>query len=121
MALRPNKPCRAKGCQVLTRAAGGYCDEHADQAKAWATRQGSGRGGRPWRRTREEVLKRDSYLCQCEDCKRLGRVRPAHEVDHVVPLAQGGTDSLSNLAAINHDCHRVKTLRESAAGRKSAV
>lgn len=121
MALRPNKPCRAKGCQVLTRAAGGYCDEHMDQAKAWATRQGSGRGGRPWRRTREEVLKRDSYLCQCEDCKRLKRVRPAHEVDHVVPLAQGGTDSLSNLAAINHDCHRVKTLRESAAGRKPAV
>ena len=121
MALRPNKPCRAKGCQVLTRAAGGYCDEHMDQAKAWATRQGSGRGGRPWRRTREEVLKRDSYLCQCEDCKRLERVRPAHEVDHVVPLAQGGTDSLSNLAAINHDCHRVKTLKESAAGRKPAV
>lgn len=121
MALRPNKPCRAKGCQVLTRAAGGYCDEHMDQAKAWATRQGSGRGGRPWRRTREEVLKRDSYLCQCEDCKRLERVRPAHEVDHVVPLAQGGTDSLSNLAAINHGCHRVKTLRESAAGRRPAV
>ncbi len=121
MALRPNKPCRAKGCQVLTRAAGGYCDEHTDQAKAWATRQGSGRGGRPWRRTREEVLKRDSYLCQCKDCKRLERVRPAHEVDHVVPLAQGGMDSLSNLAAINHDCHRVKTLRESAAGRRPAV
>ena len=121
MALRPNKPCRAKGCQVLTRDASGYCDEHADQAKAWASRQGSGRGGRPWRRTREEVLKRDSYLCQCEDCKRLERVRPAHEVDHVVPLAQGGTDSLSNLAAINHDCHRVKTLRESAAGRRPAV
>lgn len=121
MALRPNKPCRAKGCQVLTRAACGYCDEHVGQAKAWATRQGSGRGGRPWRRTREEVLKRDNYLCQCEDCKRLGRVRPAHEVDHVVPLAQGGTDSLSNLAAINHDCHRVKTLRESAAGHRPAM
>jgi len=121
MALRPNKPCRAKGCQVLTRASGGYCNEHADLAKAWATRQGSGRGGRPWRRTREEVLKRDSYLCQCEDCKRLGRVRPAHEVDHVVPLAQGGTDSLSNLAAINDDCHRVKTLRESAVGHRPAM
>lgn len=121
MALRPNKPCRARGCNALTRNAGGYCDEHADQAKAWASRQGSGRGGRPWRRMREQVLKRDAYLCQCEDCKRLGRVRPAHEVDHIVALAQGGSDTPDNLAAINHDCHRVKTLRESAAGRRASM
>lgn len=121
MPQRPNKPCRAKGCSALTRDSSGYCEEHADQAKAWATRQGSGRGGRPWRRVREQVLERDSYVCQCDECKRLERVRPAHEVDHRVPLAQGGTDSLDNLVAINHDCHRVKTLRDAAAGRRPGL
>lgn len=121
MALRPNKPCRARGCQALTRNPSGYCDDHADQAKPWATRKGSGRGGRPWRRLRDQVLKRDNYLCQCEECKRLARIRPAHEVDHVVPLAQGGTDTPSNLSAINHECHRAKTQREAAAAYRPSV
>ncbi len=47
------------------------------------------------------------------DCTRLGRIREADEVDHIVALAHGGTDDDSNLRAINHDCHKVKTQRES--------
>lgn len=83
---------------------------------AGITDWGSGRGGRPWRRLREEILKRDDYLCQCEECRLLGRVRPGNEVDHIVPRSQGGTDDPSNLRAINDECHKVKTRRESLAG-----
>ena len=36
----------------------------------------------------------------------------ADEVDHIVPLSQGGTDEDTNLRAIHHDCHKVKTQRE---------
>jgi 5-methylcytosine-specific restriction protein A len=82
-----------------------------------ATRYGSGRGGRPWRRKRDAVMKRDGYLCQCEQCQdgtRLPKV--ADEVDHIVPLSQGGTDHPGNLRAINSDCHKAKTQRE-ARGR----
>lgn len=121
MPQRPNRICRLKGCGSLTRNANGYCDDHASEARAWATRQGSGRGGRPWRRLRDQVMQRDNYLCQCDECKRLKRVRPADEVDHRIPLSQGGTDSLSNLSAINRDCHRAKTQREAAAGRMPTV
>lgn len=111
------KPCAAPSCKVLTRNPK-YCDEHVALTKAWATRQGSGRGGRPWRRLRDQVLRRDGYLCQCDDCQRLGRVRPADEVDHVTPLCRGGKDLMSNLRAINHECHRLKTQAESQAARR---
>ncbi|WP_414156555.1 HNH endonuclease [Pseudomonas sp. BNK-30] len=122
MPLRPQRPCRAQGCRALHRNANGYCDGHADlaaeQAKAWATRKGSGRGGRPWRRKRERILKRDQYLCRCDDCAQLGRIREAHEVDHIVALAHGGTDDDYNLRAINRDCHKAKTQRESKTIKK---
>lgn len=125
MPMRPQRPCRLQGCSALHRNANGYCDAHADigaeKSKAWATRKGSGRGGRPWRRLREQILKRDQYLCQCDDCRAAERIRPAHEVDHIIPLSQGGTDSSSNLRAINHDCHKAKTQREARQGARGIV
>lgn len=75
---------------------------------------GQGRGGRPWRRLRDAVLKRDRFLCQCHACRASNLVTLADEVDHIVPLAEGGTDDLSNLRAINHDCHKIKSQAESA-------
>lgn len=83
-------------------------------------RYGQGRGGRPWRRRRAFVLKRDGYVCRCEECTRLGRLLPADEVDHIVPLSQGGTDDDDNLQAINRECHKAKTAREAAAGARWA-
>lgn len=61
------------------------------------------------------MLKRDRYSCQCAECKRLGRIRAAGEVDHIVPKAKGGTDDPSNLQAINRECHKVKTLEDNGA------
>lgn len=75
---------------------------------------GQGRGGRPWRRLREQILQRDGYCCQT--CSREGRVQVAHEVDHVVNIAAGGTDDPSNLEAICTDCHRKKTQQEARRG-----
>lgn len=66
--------------------------------------------GRPWRRLREQVLQRDSYLCQ--RCLALGRYQEASEVDHIIPVAKGGSDQLSNLAAICTPCHKAKTAGE---------
>jgi 5-methylcytosine-specific restriction protein A len=71
--------------------------------------------GAAWRKLRAAVLKRDQYLCKCETCKQLGRVRIASEVDHVRPKAKGGTDSMENLQAINSECHKAKTKIETGA------
>lgn len=78
------------------------------------TTYGQGRGGRPWRRRREAVMKRDHYLCQ--PCKRQGRVKEGTEVDHIVNVAEGGTDDDVNLQTICSDCHQVKTQAEARRG-----
>jgi 5-methylcytosine-specific restriction protein A len=72
--------------------------------------------GRPWERKRQQILTRDAGMCQCDECKQLGRVLPATEVDHRIPLWEGGTDDDENLQAINEDCHKRKTASE--AGRR---
>lgn len=73
---------------------------------------GAGRGGRPWRRKRESILIRDNYTCRV-----CGLTTKDLEVDHIVNVAQGGTDDDGNLQAICVPCHKAKTARESAAHR----
>lgn len=42
----------------------------------------------------------------------------ATEVDHIVPVAEGGTDELGNLQAACPGCHRIKTQAEATRGRE---
>lgn len=87
----------------------------AQELQQQAPRYGKGRGGRPWRRKREAVLKRDKYLCQ--PCDREGRLTVATQVDHVVPEFEGGTDDEQNLQGICDDCHEAKTQAEARRAR----
>lgn len=72
------------------------------------SRWGHGRGGRPWRRKRDEIFKRDLYTCQV--CKRIGGDL---ELDHIVNVAKGGSEDDSNLQTICKTCHAPKTHAES--------
>lgn len=49
---------------------------------------------------------------RCYVCGGPGRI-----VDHVVPIAFGGTWDLSNLACICDACHHIKSRKEAARGR----
>lgn len=69
---------------------------------------GSGRGGRPWRRLKEKIHLRDNWTCQ--HCRR---VTTQLELDHIVNVAQGGTDDESNLQSLCPPCHKDKSLKES--------
>jgi 5-methylcytosine-specific restriction protein A len=69
--------------------------------------------GWDWQRLRLQILARDTYLCRCDECKGGElRLRVAHEVDHIVPKAHGGSDNPSNLRAVNRYCHRRITLEQ---------
>lgn len=77
---------------------------------AWPTTSRHERGyGTAWDKLRLSILKRDKYLCRCDECKKTYRLREATQVDHRIPKAQGGTDDPSNLCAINAECHKRKT------------
>lgn len=72
---------------------------------------GKGRGGRPWRRLREQIFKRDMYTCQI--CHRTGGDL---ELDHIINIASGGTDEPNNLQTLCSQCHKQKTQTESQTG-----
>lgn len=72
------------------------------------SRWGHGRGGRPWRRKRDEIFKRDKFTCQV-----CGRIGGELELDHIVNVARGGTDNDNNLQTICTTCHKPKTHAES--------
>lgn len=76
---------------------------------AWPTTSRHERGyGAAWDRLRRRILRRDLYMCQCPECKGLGKT--ATEVDHIVPKGEGGTDDPTNLRAVNADCHKRITI-----------
>lgn len=81
------------------------------------TRQERGYGA-DWQRIRKSVIARDCALCQ--PCMRQGRVTPFEEVDHIIPISQGGENSVENAECICRACHNRKTAREAAAGRRAS-
>lgn len=74
--------------------------------------------GDTWTRIRRAVLS-ESPLCA--RCLQAGRYTPATEVDHVLPLAHGGTDDRHNLQGLCADCHRIKSAREAGKRPKPTV
>ncbi len=61
------------------------------------------------KKTRFEVFKRDRFTCQY-----CGRMSPdvILEVDHIKPVAEGGTNKLINLITSCRDCNRGKGKRK---------
>ncbi len=101
----PRAPRRCSSCETdLVYPPAKYCVT-CTPLKAWQG-AGKGRGGRAWSRTREDELERDDY--RCYDCGQDG----CTQVDHIVPVALGGTDDPENLAAMCDRCHVTKTRRE---------
>jgi 5-methylcytosine-specific restriction endonuclease McrA len=74
-----------------------------------------GRGGRKiYKRKRlgERIRKvvAASQQWRCHDCNEL--LSASFEVDHVLPVSQGGTNDLSNLNALCRNCHGERTSRQ---------
>ncbi len=127
MPVSAPKPCSA--CGVLVKDGSARCDVHkVRQGQFGDSRRGSrqSRGyGAAWEKTRRRILQRDNGVCQCDECKQLGRLRMANEVDHRINKATWkrlhgsleGCDDDSNLQSINAQCHRAKTAREAQHGR----
>lgn len=57
--------------------------------------------------TRTMVLERDNYTCQM--CGRTRYDGVKLEVDHIIPVAKGGSDNINNLQTLCFDCNRGKS------------
>lgn len=69
--------------------------------------------GRPGERMRERIRKRDGYLCSA--CKAEGVLTPGYQVDHTVPLEQGGSNDDGNQALLCKRHHDIKSGAEQRA------
>ncbi|MGI5196945.1 HNH endonuclease [Streptomyces sp. CA-288835] len=99
--------CLVSGCTAKTSHSG-RCAEHAPPQRPWARKsvRNQLRDSRWERHIRPRALARDAFACVvCGERERL-------EVDHVVPIAKGGTWTLDNAQTLCKPCHDAKTLRD---------
>lgn len=107
MPTAPPGPCRYRGCPNLQMPGGhGYCEQHERnyrwrEAKEQRKEHDHGYDGQ-YRRTRRWVLTRQPL---CMLCRLEGRLTAAEITHHLIPLAQGGTNSSTNLISLCKDCH----------------
>ena len=66
--------------------------------------------GRAWMKERQTALLAGLY--SCVDC---GLVSQSNEIDHHIPLAQGGANHQSNYRVRCIECHKAKTAKETKA------
>lgn len=73
--------------------------------------------GRLWQRIRACILHRDPI---CVRCASADRVSESVIVDHIIPLAHGGTDHESNLRGLCIACHEAVTREQFGYREKKA-
>ena len=114
--------CAEPGCATPATCRG-RCDEHRKALERERSRQrraDPGKGTRiklyhskKWAMTRKAVLARDPL---CQDGRVCGGEALSTEVDHIVPLGQGGAPwDVENLQGICGPCHVRKSGAEGRA------
>lgn len=118
MTPRAPKLCSNAQCGELVPAGVRYCPTH--DTGRWPTKNipESRSHVASWKRTVRRILNRDGHRCQI---RYVGLcIGLAGEVDHIIPVSQGGGDHDANLRAACGPCHKAKTSDEGhvAAGHK---
>ncbi len=109
------KRCRVQGCGNKTIERHGYCEQHVSLA-SWGKyqKQQQRKGKRvyqtkQWQVTREHV--KCLAKCLCINCltKSNPIVKTGSICEHIVPVAKGGTEQLTNLSFFCKSCAKTKT------------
>lgn len=106
------QPCARPGCPALVES--GYCEKHrGDRRDRRPSAYHRGYGG-DWEALAKRRLNANPL---CQHCLAAGRITPASEVDHIVPLSQGGARlDFANTQALCHRCHVTKTWKDRRRG-----
>ena len=107
MPYKPKRPCSYPGCGRLCDNGEQYCAEHKKLMDKHYNNfqrdpEHNKRYGRAWKRIRDRYIKAHPL---CEECQKSGRLTPAEEVHHILPLSKGGGNEASNLMALCKSCH----------------
>ena len=115
---RAPRVCPVIGCPNLVVAPARYCDMHQreQRQRVDAGRPSAAERGydAEWQKTRKEFLVMHP---RCTECGQQ-----ATEVDHIVPIADGGTNEWTNLRAMCKRDHSQRTAREGGGfGNKKSI
>ncbi|GBO55217.1 HNH endonuclease [Pseudanabaena sp. lw0831] len=58
---------------------------------------------------REKIFERNNY--QCQSCQKIDLTAKSLHIDHIIPLAQGGANDMSNLQTLCAKCNREKSAK----------
>jgi 5-methylcytosine-specific restriction protein A len=114
MPFSAKRACRAPGCPNLVELGTTYCPEHKQQQRRQHDEKRgttAERGyGHTWQKLRLMIL-RNEPLCRDPFGTHadLKQTVVATEVDHIVPLSAGGSNTKGNLMPLCGECHRRKT------------
>src|SRR4051812_18653849 len=114
MPVAALRPCGGStSCPHLA----GRCHVHP-APKPWTQRHQATRlRGRANQRRREQLFAREPL---CRRCAAQRRTTLATIRDHIVPLAEGGTEDVSNEQPLCQACSDIKTQQEAKRGRSRA-
>ena len=107
---KPKRPCKEEKCPEYAVEGYNYCEQHLkqryneykriyDQKRASASKRGYNAN---WSKVRKMYLNRNP-LCECDECKRLNRIRPAKIVHHIDENPRNNKED--NLMAVTRECH----------------
>ena len=118
---RLKKPCAYDFCENLVTAGTTYCEKHQgvvkkkrDQLYDRYERDEKSKkfyNSLAWKKLRKIKISKEPL---CEICEEEDRLRPATEVDHIVPIKVDWSRRLDekNLQSLCHRCHMRKTAAE---------
>lgn len=84
----------------------------------WRTAHGTNEHrlrGRKLQRARQALFAEEPL---CRPCRKAGRLVVATIRDHIIPIAEGGTDEPENTQPLCQGCSDVKTRAEAERGRQ---
>lgn len=111
MPFKPKKPCAYPGCPNLTHEK--YCEQHKkdgvpydklkekeyDKSRAHIHKK---RYNKQWESVRNAYIRSHPL---CERCYAQHIATSAEIVHHIVPLSEGGSNSVDNLMSVCRKCH----------------
>jgi len=113
MPYKPKRPCAYPGCGRLAEREQ-YCTQHQKEVNKHYNKyqrdpNSNKRYGRAWKRIRDRYIKAHPL---CKECEKQGRLTPAEEIHHILPLSKGGSNETYNLMSLCKSCHSSITASE---------
>lgn len=109
MPWSPPKPCAHPGCRALVPRGERWCQEHRREVRREVDAARSPERRKLYNSAAWKKVRR-AFVLAHPVCSTPGCGMPVTDVDHVVPVEQGGAPlSWSNLDGKCHACHSRKT------------